>query len=247
MPSSVLHGPSPLPPGWQIPAVIRSRLGREAGPQRAIFEEGHLLLILHEPPDADTIERAPAFFWRKPGGEWQVSRQVTHAGNVNELLKAFDDRLLKMDTRETSATTAADYHAVLEVVSPLLRATRGLHRALQQARDMVKDDRDIINFRDRAAALERTAELLVQDAQFGLSYIAARQSEAQAESASRMAATSHRLNVIAALFLPLTAVASVLGMDIHSGLPDTRQNFWLIVAAAISLGLVVALTIRRRR
>ena len=99
---------------------------------------------------------------------------------------------------------------------------------------------------DRQTAAKRTAELLVQDAQFGLSYIAARQSEAQAESAARMAATAHRLNVIAALFLPLTAVASVLGMDIHSGLSDTQENFLLVVAASVGFGLVFALMVRKK-
>jgi Mg2+ and Co2+ transporter CorA len=135
---------------------------------------------------------------------------------------------------------------VLEATAPLLRAIRGLHRSLQQAREMVKSDRELINHRDRAAALERTAELLLQDAQFGLGYIAARQSEAQADSSRRMAATAHRLNLMAALFLPLTAVASVLSMEVKSGLSDTRENFYLIVGGGIALGLIVALFLRRK-
>jgi Mg2+ and Co2+ transporter CorA len=111
---------------------------------------------------------------------------------------------------------------------------------------MVKSDRELINHRDRAAALERTAELLLQDAQFGLGFIAARQSEAQAESSRRMAATAHRLNLMAAIFLPVTAVASVLSMDIKSGLPDTRETFYYIVGGGIALGLILALMLRRK-
>ena len=205
-----------------------------------------MLIILHEVPAPNGVERVPAFFWRSPAGKWIASRSVIAAGTLGDMLKTYEDSLLKLEMQETSALTANGHHSVLEAATPLLRASRGLHRSLQQARDMVKEDRELINFRDRGAAVERTAELLVQDAQFGLSYIAARQSEAQAESAARMAATAHRLNVIAALFLPLTAVASVLGMDIHSGLSDTRENFLLILAASVGFGLVFALMVRKK-
>jgi Mg2+ and Co2+ transporter CorA len=61
-----------------------------------------------------------------------------------------------------------------------------------------------------------------------------------------MAATAHRLNLMAALFLPLTAVASVLGMEVKSGLADTRENFYYIVGGGIALGLIVALLLRRK-
>jgi hypothetical protein len=247
MTSSPFAGPSLLPAGWQITDSIRGRLGREAGPQRAMFADGHLLLVLHEVPEPDASARKPAFFWRSPAGEWKSSRSVLPSGTLADFLKTYEDRLLRLEVLETGAVTARDYHNILEEGSPVLRAARGLHRSLQQAREMVKEERELINYRDRAAALERTAELLVQDAQFGLSYIAARQSESQAESAARMAAAAHRLNVLAALFLPLTAVASVLGMELHSGLSNTQQNFWLVVAASTGIGLVFALMVRHKR
>ena len=243
VPPSVSSDSPPVPSAWQIPASLRSRLGREAGPQRAMHEEGHLLVILHEPPKPDGVERLPAFFWREPGGRWHVSRKAS-SGDIGDLLKSYEEILLKLEMEETRATTAEQFHNVLEEAAPVLRASRGLHRALQQARAMVKEDRELINHRDHSAALERTAELILQDAQFGISFIAARQSESQADSARRMAATAHRLNILAAVFLPLTAVASVLGMEIHSGMTDTQENFWLIVAGTFGLGLAAALMIR---
>ena len=211
-----------------------------------MHEEGHLLLILHECPAPDETARTPAFFWRSPQGEWKTQRNPMPSGTLVDYLKSYEDRLLKLEAQEANASGAAEYHAVLEGVAPVLRAVRGVHRTLQQARDLVKDDAELINHRDRAAALERTGELLLQDAQFGLSFIAARQAEAQADSAARMASAAHRLNVLAALFLPLTAVASVLGMDVHSGLTDTQQNFWLIVAVSVGLGLMFVLMVRRK-
>ena len=86
----------------------------------------------------------------------------------------------------------------------------------------------------------------MQDAQFGLNYTAARQAEAQAASATQMAASAHRLNILAALFLPLTALCSVLGMDIHSGLENKADYFWMIVGGGVLLGLLVSMIVARR-
>jgi hypothetical protein len=238
---------SPLPKAWEIPEAIRQRLGEDAGPQRSMFEEEHLLIILHHVPRADQSDRTPAFFWRNPAGEWR-STEGKGMGPValQSFLDHWESQMLALEEQERKASTASEYHALLESTAPILRTTRGLHRALQQAREFVKDDRELINFRDTAAALERSAELLLQDAQFGLDFIAAKQSEQQAVIAQQMTRTSHRLNILAALFLPITALASVLSMGISSGLPDTRINFWLVLFAGCLIGGTLALWVNRK-
>lgn len=238
---------SPIPKAWEIPAAIRQRLGEEAGPQRSMCEEEHLLIIVHHPPKADQSDRTPAFFWRNPAGEWRSTEgKGMGAVALGGFLEKWEALMLELEEQERKASTAAEYHALLESVGPILRTTRGLHRALQQARELVKDDRDLINFRDSAAALERSAELLLQDAQFGLDFIAAKQSEHQAQLAQQMSRTAHRLNILAALFLPLTALASVLSMEVHSGLPNTRGNFFLVLAAGCALGAGLAAWVNRK-
>jgi len=239
---------SPLPESWEIPGSIRSRLGQEAGPQRSMFEDGHLLIIVHRMPGADERQRLPVFFLRSPEGAWRGSESKAQgSAALNEFLTAYETRIHELEDAEIKASTATEYHQLLESAAPVLRASRGLHRAFQQAREMVKEDRDLINFRDKAAAIERSAELLLQDAQFGLNYTAARQSESQAESAARMAASAHRLNILAALFLPLTAICSVFGMEIHGPLADRPEHFWMVIGGGIFAGLVVALLVARRR
>ncbi|MBB5036899.1 CorA family divalent cation transporter [Prosthecobacter dejongeii] len=228
-----------LPKLWTIPDSIRNRLGREPGPQRAMLEEGHLLIILHQLPQPDEHQRKPALFWRSPVGEWKTNLQGTGLAALNDHMRTFDNKLTELEDAENLASTATEYHTVLEKLAPVLRSSRGLHRTMQQARELVKGERELINFRDQAAAIERNSELLLQDAQFGLNFTVARQAEAQAATARQMAATAHRLNLLAALFLPLTALASVFGMEIHSKLPDTQTNFWLICVCGILLGLVV--------
>lgn len=237
----------PLPKAWEVPLAIRHRLGEEAGPQRSMFEESNLLIILHHIPKPDQSERTPAFFWRNATGDWR-STEGKGMGPValRNFMEAWEAKLEALEIEEQKASTASEYHKLLEMLAPILRTTRGLHRALQQAREAVKDDRDLINFRDAAAGLERSAELLLQDAQFGLDFIAARQSEQQAVIAQQMANTGHRLNIIAALFLPVTAIASVLSMQVSSGLANTPVNFWAVLFAGCMLGGSLAAWVSRR-
>lgn len=89
-----------IPKLWaSIPEAIRNRVGREAGKQRAIFEEGHLLIILHQLPGPDDVERRPALFWRQPDGVWKSSpenggilalqnHQTSYVARLDELDKA---------------------------------------------------------------------------------------------------------------------------------------------------------------
>jgi hypothetical protein len=229
-----------LPKLWVLPEAIRQRLGREPGPQRAMFEEGHLLIILHELPEPSARGRRAVLFWRKPDGEWLTNQTGNGLAGLSAHLKTFDDKLAELDGEEDRAVTAAEYHLVLEHIGPVLRTTRGLHRALQQAREMVKGERELINLRDQAAAIERTAELLLQDAEFGLNFTVARQAEAQAAAARQMAKTAHRLNLLAALFLPITALASVFGMNFDSGLANSTAAFWGVCAVGLGAGVVLA-------
>ncbi len=234
-----------LPDTWDIPEAIRNRIGREAGPQRAMLEEGHLLIILHQLPEPDQHTRKAALFWREPEGEWSCNSHGVALTGLQDLLQLYEGKLDELEKSENKAATATEYHRVLEVLAPVLRSSRGLHRALQQAREMLATDRELINFRDQAASVERTSELLLQDAQFGLNFIAAKQAETQAANAQKMAATGYRLNLLAALFLPLTALVSVFGMEIRSGIPDTPLNFKLICTVGIVMGLIICFILRK--
>jgi len=231
---------------WSIPSELRDRLGIEAGPQRAMREEGHLIIVLHEIPCANERKRRAALFWRHPTGEWRNTLDDGGIETLQALLGKYDTRLQQLDEDEATAVKACDYHAVLEALTPLLRAVRGLHRAMQQARDLIKSDRDLLNLRDKAAELERTAELLMQDAQFGLNFTAAKQAESQALSAQKMAATAHRINLLAALFLPLTALASVFGMEIHNGFEDSTGAFIAIVLVGCLAGAGLSMALAKR-
>jgi hypothetical protein len=147
-----------------------------------------------------------------------------------------------------SAETASDYFRILQEIAPLHRSARNLHATLQQAREMFPADRDLISSRDRGGDIERAAELLHGDAKNGLDFTMARQAEQQARSSYAMAVSGHRLNVMAALFLPLATISSLLGMNLVHGMETwpSPQTFFNVAVAGIAAGLILALFISRR-
>jgi hypothetical protein len=243
-------GPPPLSPAprtWDLPDVLRNRLGADVGPQRTMIEQGHVLLVLHQLPSGASKERKAALFWRTPAAEWRSTEgRGVGAGTLDAFLSTWAVRLQELEASEAAAHGSDDLRTLLEEVAPILRAARGLHRAIQQAREAVHDDRTLLEARDRAATIERTAELLLQDTQFGLDFVAAKQAERQAQLASQMAVSAHRLNVIAAMFLPITAIASLLAMEVHAGIPDNPVSYASIVFGGLVLGVGLSAWVTRR-
>ena len=149
-----------LPRVWEVPQVFRDRLGSSVGRQRAMAADGHLLLVLHVPPEPDEVTRQGRFLWRKPDGTWTSNDLGGGPQVVAKHLDQFAKAIHDCDVWEEQAKTAEDYFAVLERLAPIQRSARNLHTVLQEARQLCPDDRDLINHRDRAYEIERTVELL---------------------------------------------------------------------------------------
>jgi hypothetical protein len=209
---------SVLPAVWEIPQVIRARLGDQAGRQRAMFHEGHLLLVLHAPPGPDDVERKGRFFWREPNGTWHSTEQGAGKVALSRHIDEYADLLERLDLRWREAKSAEEYFAVLNAAAPLHHASRNMHHTLQEARETVPAERDLINYRDRAYAVERTAELLCDDTKNALDFAVARRAEEQARSSHHMAVSAHRLNLLAAFFFPIATLSAIFGMELRNGL-----------------------------
>ena len=76
------------------------------------------------------------------------------------------------------------------------------------------------------------------DARNGLDYTIARQAEEQARNSEQLVASGYRLNLIVAIFLPLTALGSAFGMNLNSGLEAIRTPllFWGVLVFGLVLG-----------
>jgi hypothetical protein len=230
-----------IPPTWSLPDSIRSRLGQTTyGRQRAIFEEGHLLLVLHKPPGPDDLKREGVLFWRNPSGEWQFSRGGPGPGGLKRHMQSYAEIEEKLVRDYEQANDVSQLFDLIEALTPLARSAHNLHLALQAAREAVKMDAFLIEMRDLAYEIERNFELLLDDARNALQYRNARQAEEQAQLSKEALQASHRLNILAALFLPLTAITSLFGMNFESGLDrHLPWLFWIVLATGIVLGFFI--------
>lgn len=235
-----------LPASWDVPQIFRDRLGSKVGRQRAMLADGHLLLVLHAPPGPDQVDRQGRFFWRKPDATWISDQFGAGPGAVIKHLDQYGEQLDKLDRLEESAQSSHDYFEVLEGVAPLQRAARNQHSVMQEARTALPDAREIIDFRDRAYVMERSADLLITGTQHGLDFAMAKQAEQQASSSERMAVASHRLNILAAFFFPLATLCAIFGMDLDTCeryLP-APYHFLGVIAAGLVAGLVLTAFVR---
>lgn len=83
-------------------------------------------------------------------------------------------------------------------------------------------------------------ELLLTDAKHALDYTMAQQAEEQSRADRELAANAERLNRLAALFLPLTLLASLFGMNLPSGLETTSPvAFWVVLGAGLGVGVLL--------
>lgn len=217
---------------WDLPETITARLGEVGGSQRAIHGDDHLVLLIHQLPPPGGSERQTITAWRTAEGQWKTFPESGGIPTLDKSLEAYENKIDELEAREEAARRSHEFHNILEELSPILRAIRGVHRALQQAHLRVPEDRDILLWRDDAAEVVRAAELLNDDARFGLQFIAASQAESQA-------AASHRLNMLVAIFLPLTTLGAVFGMNLPNGVENNGTAFFIILIAGLIAGLVL--------
>ncbi len=230
-----------IPPTWTLPDAIRLRIGHTTvGRQRAIVEEGHLLLVLHQPPGPDDRVREGAIFWRNPAGEWHFSRGGAGPGALKRHVQAYGELEGQLAHRYEQAPDTTALFDLLESITPLTRAARGMHHALQTAREAIKGDAFLIEMRDLASDVERNLDLLGEDVRNAVQYKMARETEEQAKLSREAVRASHRLNILAAWFFPLTAISSVFGMNFAHGLdPHRPALFWIVFALGTTLGFAM--------
>jgi hypothetical protein len=241
-----------LPVDWQVPGLFAQRLGDTVGRQRAMAADGHLLLVLHEPPVAGVTERVGRLFWRDPHGSWRSRPLGDGLQGLKRHVAEYADRVDQLEKNWQAAGSAADYFALLRAVGPLHRTVRHLHATLQEGRELVPGDRDLINLRDQVGEIERALELLHGDAKNALDFSVAHQAEQQAERTYDMAVSAHRLNLLASAFFPIATLSTIYTaifamIQTHPGEHDwsSPSLFWALLAVGLMSGLILSRAIAR--
>lgn len=238
-----------IPAVWEVPAEFRSRLGERVGRQRSMFSDGHLLLVLHQPPEPGEDERRPALFWRDAKGNWSSTETGSGLASFQQFLANYENRIDQLELMESKASSADEYFGVIDSITPINRAIHNAHAVLQEARRLVESDRNLINLRDRAYDLERRAELLYTAATNGLDYAVARRAEEQANSAQKMAVASHRLNMLAAFFFPIATLSAVFGVNMQHGLENhpAPTAFLTVMGVGLLMGAILSSMVMPKR
>ena len=185
--------------------------------------------------------REGVFFWRQPDGTWLAS-----SGGSDGLIQlrrhheTYAQQVERLEANFDRIDDASSTFALLRAIAPLHRATMNGHAAMQQAREMFSDDADLISLRDLAGETDLAAELLHADARHALDFAVARESESQTRAGHQLMQAGNRLSLIAAIFLPLTALAAAFGMNLTHGLEGSPPAFfWLILAAGMVIGVIL--------
>lgn len=223
-----------VPANWEIPESLRTRLGRSAGSQRILIEEGHLFIVAHDVPEPDEMFRKGILLWRDPAGEWRASSGQKCTVAMEKLLERYKSALEDLD-RDSQKLTSDDYLNTLERLTPITRAMKHLSTVLAEAREAFPMGTHLIDWSDTAYELSRTAELQYQYTRDDMNVAAMKRAEEQAASSQRMAVAAHRLNIMAAFFFPLVTLSSIFGTTL------TEEWSWSNSSIPFALMLVVGL------
>jgi Mg2+ and Co2+ transporter CorA len=206
-----------------------------------MIDNGHLLLILHQPPVRNSRSREPHLFYRKPDGTWHSTADGNGLAALNKLLERFERLIETLELQEDQAQSAREYMALIEEMLPLKRTVANLHATLDEARKGLPQVRELINFRDHAYEISRSADLLYEAIKAGGELAQTRHAEVHARHAHLMAQSAHRLNLLVAFFFPLATMATVFGMNLPHGLDALQAPLPFLVVCAVGFVLGVLL------
>jgi len=205
--------------------------------------EGQLLIVAHLVPERDEASRRGILFWRDAGGEWKCSNGDLGRIALTMHMDRYSKRLDAFEQQEAAANKADDYLPLLDGLAPILRSTRNLLEALEEARKAVPDARELIDLRDRAYDLARQAELLYEDSKNSMDVAIVRRADEQAQTTHQMMVAAHRLNILAALFFPFATLGALFGTTLTDNWSWSQSPapFFLFVLVSLLGGLALTL------
>lgn len=234
-----------LPKLWALPEIFRRRMGEDVGRQRLMREEGQLLVILHQIPRAeDKGRRAGIFFWVDDKENWKSSPEAGGRAVLRAHVEAYADRAKKLDELLEKTSCAEEIHEVIDQAVPALRAARNMAEVLQELRMALPDDGKVLTIRDSAVGVERSMDLLVQDAKSSLDFLIAKSASEQAAAAASAIEEARKLNRLAAFFFPLVTLAGIFGINRPSEVLS-YNGLIALCAAGLALGALGWVLLRR--
>ncbi|MBN4073974.1 hypothetical protein JYT61_00275 [bacterium AH-315-E10] len=224
---------------WVLPEAIENRLGPNTyGRQRVLHEGDDLLIILHDVPNADQHDREHCVFWRDGSAHLFYNGGDNGEYKLRALMERYDKRYEELEELYDNATDSQILFHLIEELIPINRACNNMTTTLQKARECVRDDLFLIEMRDFSSQLQQNYEILLSDSKTALDYRIAKYAEEQTIQGKEAVDAQHRLNILAAVFFPLTTIATIFGMNLKHGLSERSVLvFWLVFIIGISVGI----------
>lgn len=226
-----------IPDKWDIPAKLRARIGKTIGRQRTIQEDGHTIILLHQTPSATEKTRKGACCWVTPDEKIVFQSE---AETFDHVFNNYRKKISSLENDYKMGSSAIQYFKVLEEIVPIHFATIRMANALQMARDLLPNSRQVLLWRDETYELQRETEILQTCAKNALDYHQAKSVEDLSHITYELTKTSHRLNMLATFFVPMMAVSALFGMNIPNGFENSESShfFWGITIFSIAVGLI---------
>jgi hypothetical protein len=233
-----------LPKTWKMPAEVSRAFGGRIQEQRALFEGGHLVLVVHR---LEGEGRDPVVFWRSPDGAWKCTAGGKAVPMMHLILDEYADRATKLHGQLEKATVARHFFDVLAALRPLEHTASEMAMVLSRACRLVPGEDDVERWWMRARAIARRFQLLVARAEDGRDYDLAQLNEEQADISNQMVVSSQRLNFLIAMLLPMTALTSIFGMNLFNGVEEGASSalFWAVVMVSVLAGAALSFFIGR--
>jgi hypothetical protein len=238
-----------VPAEWNLPAPLRTRLEGKIARQRCLHANGHTVLLLHEPPRHDAEYRERTLFHYSAEQGWANSRNNKGIEELDALVDRYEKLLDELEATLGEATSARTCFETLRALNPITRALKNLIGSLQLAKDALPEDAALADQIEEALTQERVAELLLADARNALDFALAEETERHTQVNLELTKAAHRMNLMVALFLPVTALASIFGMNLTSGLESkwAPYLFWTVLVMGVFLGFGVRAFIDRAK
>ncbi|MEN9358531.1 MAG: hypothetical protein RL095_66 [Verrucomicrobiota bacterium] len=230
-----------MPHTRDLPEGIRQMLGNNAGQrQRYIEHNGLCVIVLHRPPRRGDKTREALIFWKTTDGVWHNSSDNSGLGLARRNANDYEKRVAELDSHYAKADGDLQAHfGILGDLAPFSRALSNASIVMQSARDHAKNDAEIAEIADLVYSCHRSAELLQTDLHHSVEHLRAEQQERLATASDRALRSSQRLNILTAIFLPVTAITGVFGMNLHNGFENHPSMFFVVFVSGLVVGLIL--------
>ncbi|MCH2174448.1 MAG: CorA family divalent cation transporter [Lentisphaeria bacterium] len=230
-----------LPISWKLPVGIKQHLGGGAGKQRVIHSDGQILMILHKLPEIGKNSRVGVLFFKDEKGQWNSDQKQSPEHAMKRLIKEYNSAILNLEEGADHAHTAQDYFDIQHQLVPICRAVRNLKATMLKAHDLAPECEFITQYLDDAEDLDRISDILRIDVRNAADYSMAKQAEEQSRKSDEISLSAHKLNMLVATFLPVTAIAAIFGMNLKTGLEHFNSPFlfWGLMLCSMAIGFIV--------